>query len=530
MWLKAKNRHNSRGGLDISGYEKQKLENLKPSSTKSRSKRSWFIQHIRWKQLIILWVISLIIVNYFERVKPYYTLKKCMWKKWEDWPSESDPHHTVIIGDPQIVDEYSYPSRGWIGMKITQFFSDNYLHRNHNLINRVLKPDSIIFSGDLFDGGREWNDTRWIKEYKRFNNVFNPLEGVRQFRQIPGNHDVGFGNGVDFAKYARFKAYFGDADEVVTLGNHSIVLIDTVSLSCSEDENVSKRSREFLDSFKESSPYKQHPRIVFSHVPLYRFNEFQKCGSLRESKSKFPVVRGKQYQTVLEYQLSTEILNNIEPIMLFSGDDHDYCHVRHPISSNAEHTQDKFTFTENDHPGVEYADEVTLKVSSMTGGIKRPGIQLLSMWNPGGEENLTWKSTHSGLKTVDSKTAKTHLCYLPSGLQPLIHYATFVALGIFWIYVCSFNVNLGRRLHSSFKKGLQRFVGILGKIYRGGSQSVELPHLKGKKPPSLLKRYVDSIIIEWDIERENDFTTFLANSFIFVATLFFTLLWYFNSI
>jgi 3',5'-cyclic AMP phosphodiesterase CpdA len=108
-------------------------------------------------------------------------------------------------------------------------FTDNYLHRNYNLYNKILNPDSIIFVGDLYDGGREWNDTPWMHEYKRFNKIFISLKGVRQLKQVPGNHDAGFGNGIDFEKYSRFKVYFGNADEVVLLGNHSIVLLDTVS-------------------------------------------------------------------------------------------------------------------------------------------------------------------------------------------------------------------------------------------------------------------------------------------------------------
>ena len=40
------------------------------------------------------------------------------------------------------------------------------------MIHSVLAPDTTIFLGDLFDGGRYWDDKQWIDEYKRFTKIF----------------------------------------------------------------------------------------------------------------------------------------------------------------------------------------------------------------------------------------------------------------------------------------------------------------------------------------------------------------------
>lgn len=64
----------------------------------------------------------------------------------------------VIIGDPQIVDENTYSRRG-IGMWLTKIFTDRYMRRNWKHLMRQ-NPGTVIFLGDLMDGGREWEDNK----------------------------------------------------------------------------------------------------------------------------------------------------------------------------------------------------------------------------------------------------------------------------------------------------------------------------------------------------------------------------------
>ncbi|GMF05349.1 unnamed protein product [Ambrosiozyma monospora] len=175
------------------------------------------ISNLRFKHLLVLSLVWLLTVHYFERTYVYSTIKKCAWSGWEDWPAGSDPHHSVVIGDPQIVDAFSYPDRPNIITRITQSLSDNYLHRNHVIYNKVLKPHTTLFVGDLFDGGREWEDDIWFEEYERFHEIFNEVDGNRVFKALPGNHDIGFGNTVKTPTYQRFKTFFGDVNDYVVL-------------------------------------------------------------------------------------------------------------------------------------------------------------------------------------------------------------------------------------------------------------------------------------------------------------------------
>ena len=48
---------------------------------------------------------------------------------------------------------------------------------------------------------------------------------------LPGNHDLGFGQGIQIPVRHRFWAYFGDGNRVDVIGNHTLVGVDTTSLS-----------------------------------------------------------------------------------------------------------------------------------------------------------------------------------------------------------------------------------------------------------------------------------------------------------
>ena len=87
-------------------------------------------------------------------------ISDCHWDKWEEWPHDAAPHHLVFVADPQLVDPHTYPGRPWPLSSLTESYTDMYMSRNFRLVNEKLDPDSIVFLGDLFDGGREWATER----------------------------------------------------------------------------------------------------------------------------------------------------------------------------------------------------------------------------------------------------------------------------------------------------------------------------------------------------------------------------------
>lgn len=99
------------------------------------------------------------------------------------------------------------------------------MKRAYRTLLARLQPDSTLFLGDLFDGGREWSARRykspeeryrqygqdfWLDEYKRFQEIFvetwyeaglsnTPNDGGRRLiTSLPGNHDLGFAGGINY--------------------------------------------------------------------------------------------------------------------------------------------------------------------------------------------------------------------------------------------------------------------------------------------------------------------------------------------
>jgi hypothetical protein len=321
------------------------------------------------------------------------------------------------------MDAYSYPNRPQLVNWFAQKLIDNYHKRNWAYVNSILDPDTTIFLGDLFDGGRNWDDADWFEEFKRFNNIYYKRANKRTIMSLPGNHDIGFGETVNITSLKRFQSVFGPTSSVHDIGNHTIVLLDTISLSDFDNPEVMANPREILDSL-DAYDENESPRILMSHVPLYRFPDQQKCGPLRESKKDFPIMKGLQYQTVIDHQLSQEVLAKVRPKVAFSGDDHDYCHVQHPYHSHG-------------HDLV--ADEITVKSCSMNMGVEYPAIQLLSL----------------NTQDDDEHTYKTQICYLPAPYVAIRGYLLTAIINIVIFLICFLFPNLWNQvIHriDSFRK------------------------------------------------------------------------------
>lgn len=379
----------------------------------------------------------------------------------------------VLIADPQITDTHTYPRRG-LSLRATIYYTDQFMKRNWYTIQNSLLPSTTLFLGDLFDGGREWHhtptslyaqqnhirtedpvpiredprgvadwklygDDYWWKEYVRFLKIFPSYPYRKTIKSLPGNHDLGIGNGVREGVKERFATYFGETSSVLEAGNHSIVLLDSVSLSNNINPRIYEPEREFLDALpqrlsageystkklshtitslseielaepeapQDSAPGKNKlPTILVTHVPLYRLPNTP-CGPLRESVSSIAIRGGYQYQNVLIPELSNEILQKTSAKYVFSGDDHDHCEVEHMYTGD----QGK-------------VKEITIKSFAWTMGIRRPGFLLVSMWNP----------TNGGLETAAGvPTIQSQLCLLPDQIGTFVIYAQMLVASLFLI-------------------------------------------------------------------------------------------------
>jgi ethanolamine phosphate phosphodiesterase len=384
----------------------------------------------------------------------------------------------------------------------------------------------LFFLGDLFDGGREWKTARgntadpawangmrpsgeaayvqtwgkrygedfWLHEYDRFGRIFYKFWGIggdearpaqrgrKIISSLPGNHDLGFGAQIKVSVRDRFEAFFGEGNRVDVVGNHTIVSVDTVSLSAGSSEHATPEITQPVEDFlsrvqalkrkavaRELSLQAGHenvlqfshvvedldradfthiptpdpgqqsadfPTILLTHVPLYR-GPGTPCGPHRERWPPTPPPKGQtspvdpddrnsislsagyQYQNVIGESDSVRVVSTIGNVVsVFSGDDHDYCDIVHPSNKNN-------------------AREITVKSMSWAMGVRRPGFLMLSMWNPVGPDGEPLHSLHTGhgAGPAPSSTLESHLCLLPDQLGIFIRYGSLLAITLFALLI-----------------------------------------------------------------------------------------------
>lgn len=185
------------------------------------------------------------------------------------------------------------------------------MRRSFTELHRTLRPDAVLFLGDLNDGGRETVDeevraqnrarfmervfqseyTAWNQEpivvpvldsdaskneegdsetNNDNNNVVDQAASGPRYRvtkdipsttqerdearradksvrlYVAGNHDVGYGNNLVHKMALRFNQDFGALNYEIQVGNHTMVVLDTLSLSA-EDPAIRKEAQMFLD-------------------------------------------------------------------------------------------------------------------------------------------------------------------------------------------------------------------------------------------------------------------------------------------
>lgn len=407
------------------------------------------------------------------------------------------------------MDPHTYPGRPWPLSTLTVKYTDQYLRRSFSSIQRSLAPDSVLFLGDLFDGGREWatenssspekrykryKDSFWRKEYRRFVKVFSDQwhegdsgstapRGRKMIASLPGNHDLGFGSGIQLPVRDRFQTFFGNGNRVDVIGNHTFVSVDTVSLSAMDqpdpttgssgagsgdgvqpNQGIWQEAEDFLnkasvhkakaeseelrllrnqteghifdykvadiqESSLHDSPQPEGaglPTILLTHVPLFR-QPATPCGPYREH---YPPSSDKELEHDERNSITVvggyQYQNTLTPAIsndLVSKAGPSLAHV---------YSGDDHDYCEISHREFSGSPrEITVKSLSWAMGIRRPGFVLTSLWNP--IDAGTGKPT----RTDSGTTLQNHLCLMPDQLSVFIYYGTIFALSLAVLFVRS---------------------------------------------------------------------------------------------
>ena len=446
------------------------------------------------------------------------------------------PHRAVLVADPQLVDPHTYPGRPWPLSSLTVSHTDLYLSRAFSRIQSALAPQTIFFLGDLFDGGREWatevstspekqyekyDKNFWPREYERFSELFvspwmkriadaGSTQTHKMIASLPGNHDLGFGNGIRLSVRERFNTFFGDGNRVEIIGNHTFVSVDTVSFSAklqpeleiSQKEHseakpinfdvwnptevflagvIARKSRalqrelrvmngqpenplmdhslielsdkSILDFKEQRSIINDLPSVLLTHVPLYRAPGTP-CGPLRERWPPSKTLNAK------------EPLEDDPPNAIRVEGGYQYQNVlQQSISKDLIHRigNVEHVFSGDDHDYCEIVHreytsrgggvrEVTVKSMSWAMGVRKPGFLLVSLWNPLDENGHSIASPASQSDQVDeslrSTTIQTHLCLLPDQLEIFLRYLSLFVLTVIIILAQAIHGKSGSQLRN----------------------------------------------------------------------------------
>ncbi|SPC65128.1 related to protein FR, involved in hyphal branching [Ustilago sp. UG-2017b] len=148
-----------------------------------------------------------------------------------------------------------------------------------------------------------------------------------------------------------------------------------------------KETYNFIESVKRGG-FKV-PRALLTHVPLHR-PEGTSCNDAARTKehgvnreSSRPLHqgtdRGSTYQNMVSRSVSDWLLQSINPMAVFSGDDHDHCEYRHRrIETTAASASTAYV----DGFEPDQIPELTVKSISMTEGVRKPGFARLSLFPP----------------------------------------------------------------------------------------------------------------------------------------------------
>lgn len=118
-------------------------------------------------------------------------------------------------------------------------------------VAKSTRPHTVIFLGDMLDNGfadmpaikcaprshpfpylKFPTSHRYRKYVDRFRSIFSSSPTLPVY-YLPGNHDVGLGDGQDRSEYARsrYAAAFGPFSQHIELGGHSLVMVDAPALA-----------------------------------------------------------------------------------------------------------------------------------------------------------------------------------------------------------------------------------------------------------------------------------------------------------
>ncbi|KAG2374029.1 hypothetical protein C9374_011108 [Naegleria lovaniensis] len=258
-------------------------------------------------------------------------------------------HNILLIGDPQLTDRYSYKflkSEFSLVSRFIFFICDTFMRKNFQSILRMNRNNihTIIFLGDLFDNGRTIDDEEFEREFARFHSIFETRDSSIKTLYLSGNHDIGLERW-PLQVLERFEKYFHTPLNFNYTINNYFKIIGINSMYLNQKGNpVEFISKNVDNEFGRN--------ILLTHIPLFREGNCEHVDynqRLHENARTRPLQQGEGYgyRNMLDSIYSLALLQMTHPIVVLSGDDHEYCKYKHELKEEGfsvyEHTIPTFS-------------------------------------------------------------------------------------------------------------------------------------------------------------------------------------------
>jgi len=215
---------------------------------------------------VSLKLISLCIVCAVVAYCEIFSFSVSCWQ-WPKLPSVNgaDDVRVLFVADPQLVGLRDEPPL--LGV-ITRWDADKYLQLGFFHAVSYVRPDVVIFLGDLLDEGSVATDDEYMTYIRRFHNVFRMPTTVKSIF-ASGDNDVG-GEGADSKqqwKVYRFTKHFEQYRAVnYSMGVSNIKHVTFQKISVDYGERISQSQTDMLSDIRAHSTGRY--RIACNHMPL----------------------------------------------------------------------------------------------------------------------------------------------------------------------------------------------------------------------------------------------------------------------
>ncbi|XP_050435662.1 uncharacterized protein LOC126842649 [Adelges cooleyi] len=201
--------------------------------------------------------------EYINYVLAFFIAATVIYNEWlvyslyaGNWPSlycgnEDYCTRVLLVADPQILGEEHENL-------LTRWDSDRYLFNTYGRAFQHVRPDNVVFMGDLMDEGSLADQQCFERYLYRFCKIFflknSPPIASQNVIFIPGDNDIGGEEEIVIReKVDRFNAHFG-SPEIIEKQNIQFIMVNKLIESMPNNTDTSNSTKTI--------------KIMFSHVPL----------------------------------------------------------------------------------------------------------------------------------------------------------------------------------------------------------------------------------------------------------------------